>query len=169
MTCLICRYFQPIEPAQHKTDREAGRCKSNCGDSWSQHTAINHVKNHGALDGWCRLHPEAKKYVHNHVCGDISIRDYFITSWGVEPFKIDDNLYEWAQKALTVILHGSWRTRQHAELIAQNTELRRQLQATRKISASRFKRLQKIEDSKPVPKQPTTEEPVAYPYLVAAE
>lgn len=169
MTCLICRYFQPIEPAQHKADREAGRCQSDCGTDWTQHTAINHVKNHGALDGWCRLHSKAERYVYNHVCGDISVRSYFLTNWGVKSFEADDNLFEWAEKALGVVIHGSWRTQQHAELTKQNAELKRQLKATRKISASRFKRLQKIEDSKE-PERLVDVLPVyAYPHLVAAE
>jgi hypothetical protein len=169
MTCLICRYFQPVEPAQHKQDREAGRCESGCGKKWNTHTAINYVRNHGELEGWCRLHPEPKHFSYNHFCGDISVYEYFFMYWGVESFKPNDNLFEWAQKALEIVLHGNWRTRQHNELTEQNVELRRQLKQARKISASRLKRLQKI-GNKPAsePEQPKLPEPF-HPRLIAAE
>jgi hypothetical protein len=165
MTCLICRYFQAAEPPEHKQDREAGRCKSSCGNEWNQHTAISYVKNHGSLDGWCLLHPEPKRFGYNHVCGDISVRGYFLRSWGVQAFNPDDNLFEWAQGALEVVLHGNWRSQQTEELTNQNAELRRQLKSARKISASRLQRLQKIEN-KPEPERPVDE---FFPRLVAAE
>jgi hypothetical protein len=165
MTCLICRYFQAAEPPQHKQDREAGRCESGCGNKWNQHTAINYVKNHGSLHGWCLLHPEPKPFEYNHVCGDISVRSYFLRSWGVKPFDPDDNLFEWAGDALQIVLHGNWRSQQTEELTKQNAELRRQLKGARKISASRLQRLQKI-GNKPEPERPVDE---FFPRLVAAE
>jgi hypothetical protein len=171
MTCLICRYFQPAEPLQHKQDREAGQCQSNCGNKWDQHTAINYVRNHGSLSGWCRLHPEPRPCNYNHVCGDVSVREYFLNHyWRVEPFGPDDNIFEWATKTLGIILHGAdtWQERERARAVEQNVELRRQLKRAREISASRLKRLQKIEH-KPVsePERPA-DEPI-YPRLVAAE
>jgi hypothetical protein len=169
MTCLICRYYQPAEPPQHKADREAGQCQSACGKKWNQFTAINYVKSHGSLDGWCRLHPEAKRYAYNHVCGDISVCSYFLNSgWGVEPFEARDNLFEWAQEALGTVLHGTWNRQRSEELVEQNTELRRQLKRTREISASRLKRLQKIENKPTSKPEHSVEEPF-YPRLIAAE
>jgi hypothetical protein len=167
MACLICRYFQPNEPAQHKKEREAGQCQSSCGNKWDQHTAINYVRNHGQLDGFCRLHPEPKLYGYNHVCGDVSVRKYFLNHhWRVEPFGPQDNLFEWACEALTVVLHGddSFLT-QARRTEEQNVELRRKLKRAREISASRLKRLQKIE---PVSEPERPAEPFR-PHLVAAE
>jgi hypothetical protein len=175
MPCLICRYYQPREPEQHKLDREAGRCEANCGNRWEQHTALHYVKAHGKLDGWCRLHPEPKLYPHNHVCGDVSVRAYFLNhNWRVTPFGPEDNIFEWAGKTLGVVLHGdnNWLERERAHAVEQNVELKRQLKAARKVSASRLKRLQKI-DKKPI-SEPNTSEPEApiepfRPTLVAAE
>jgi hypothetical protein len=172
MTCLICRYFQPREPEQHKADREAGRCAGNCGDRWEQHTAINYVRQHGKLDGWCRLHPEPKLYPHNHVCGDISVRAYFLNHyWRVEPFGPEDNIFEWAGKTMGIVLRDdnqTWREREGVRAMEQNVELKRQLKAARKVSASRLRRLQKIEDQKPASEPEATAEPFR-PHLVAAE
>jgi hypothetical protein len=170
MPCLICRYFQPAEPPQHKQQREAGQCQSNCGNKWDQHTAINYVKNHGKLEGWCRLHPEPKRFVHSHICGDISVLDYFYNHyWCVERIGPNDNLFEWAGKTLGTVLHGgnNWSARRNAQLAEQNVELRRQLKQARKISASRLERLQKIGNkSKPESERPA--EPFR-PRLIAAE
>ena len=167
MTCLICRYFQPTEPAQHKVDREAGRCASACGNRWNQITAIHHVRNHGPIKGWCRLHPEPRPFDHNHVCGYIVVREFFHNQyWAVERLKPDDNLFEWAQNALTAVINGTWNWREQHRLAEENTELKRQLKAARKISASRLKRLQEPEKEK----KPSRElEPTVFPHLVAAE
>lgn len=171
MTCLICRYFQPLEPPQHKIDREAGKCRSHCGKEWDQHTAINYVKRHqvqgtNVLDGWCRLHTEAKKVTCKHVCADISVRSFFFNpGWGVEPFEADENLYEWACKTLGIIIHGTWRDQAATRINNENEKLRQQLKHAREISASRLRRLQKIKDKPKAEPAPT---PV-YPHLVAAE
>lgn len=168
MACLVCRYFQPTEPPEHKQQREAGQCQSNCGNKWDQHTAISYVKNHGHLEGWCRLHPEPRRCAYNHVCGDISVREHYLNHyWCLEPFGSEDNIFEWAGKTLSTILHGSpWRgSARVSELEESNAELRRQLKAARKISASRLKRLQKT-------KQPEPEQSPVEPFqprLVAAE
>lgn len=157
MPCLICRYFQPAEPQEHKQQRETNQCESHCGREWDQFTAIRYVRNHGGmLDGWCRLYPEAKRVAHNHVCGQISVRDYYFnSSWGVERMDPDDNLFEWASGALTTVLDGGSFSRQRLEhLEGQNRELRRQLKRAREVSASRLKRLQKSDDepeAKPEP------------------
>jgi hypothetical protein len=163
MPCLICRYFQPTEPQQHKQDREAGRCESRCGDKWTQGTAVEYVKNHGEIEGWCRLHPVPKRVVYNHVCGDVSVVRYFLSSgWGVNPFDSNDNIFEWAQTTLGTVIHGNYRSQRLAE---QNTTLRRQLKHARKVSAARLERLKTIE-AKPEPEPPAGE---VYPRLVAAE
>ena len=172
MTCLICRYFQPTEPAQHKADREAGACQSNCGDKWNWYTARNYVKNHGDLKGWCRAHPKPELVGFNHFCGDISVYEYLLNSrWGVERFDKDDNLFEWAQKQLTTVLHGTWEHRHNERIANENEQLKQQLKRARKISASRLARLQKNkQEQKPEPKPET--EPEAIPThlrLVAAE
>jgi hypothetical protein len=167
MTCLICRYFQPSEPPEHKQDREAGQCQSSCGDRWNQHTAINYVKDHGSLNGWCRLHPETKPVTYNHFCGDISVREHFFNHhWCVEPFKPEDNLFEWAQRTLGLVLHGTWREQRNEHDAEQNKQLRRQLKRAREISASRLKRLQKQNESKPESESERPDVP-SYPRLVA--
>jgi len=174
MTCLLCRYFQPIEPPQHKADREAGKCRKHCGKEWDQHTAINHVKNHPGqpLDGWCRLAPTALRKRYGDICSEISVREYFFTGWGVEAFEPNDNLFEWAEQSLQTVLYGSWQRRHAEQLEKDNAKLREQLKQLRKISASRLKRLR---EAKPTllpaaEPTPTTEAPVqVYPRLVAAE
>ena len=169
MPCLICRYFQPTEPEQHKIDREAGRCESHCGNRWDQITAIQYVRNHGPIKGWCRLHPEPKPFDHNHICGDIVVREFFYNHhWGIEKIEADDNLFEWAQKSLTTLVHRTWERREQQHLEEQNTLLKQQLKAARKISASRLKRLQKIDADKKEPAPDVSEQPFR-PHLVAAE
>ena len=171
MTCLVCRYFQPAEPPEHKQAREARQCEAHCGNKWNQHTAIQYVKHHGTLGGWCRLHPEPKHFNHNHICGQISLPDYFFNHhWCVEPLTERDNLFEWAEKTLATVLHGPNRWDRTNELREDNAELRRQLKRAREISASRLKRLQKTDKSKPEPEPEP--EPLAEPFrphLVAAE
>lgn len=170
MTCLICHYFQPIEPAQHKQDREAGRCEAGCGNRWNQHTAIEYIRNHGGLNGWCRLHPEPKKFAYNHVCGDIKVVEHFCyPGWGVVPIRAEDNLFEWAQRSLQTVVHGTWREQHENELEKQNAELRRQLKRAREISASRLKRLKTDEPPVSPPEQPAHELEPFRPRLVAAE
>lgn len=163
MPCLICRYFRPVEPPQHQAEREAGRCQANCGDGWNHHTGLNYVKHHGGtLQGWCFRYPETRQVKHTHVCGEVSVLEYFLNHyWRVKPFKADDNLFEWAEKSLAIVLHGDgdWSAQERARLEQQNIELRRQLKRAREISASRLNRLQK----------PEAEQPPFRPHLVAAE
>jgi len=164
MPCMICQYFQPTEPAEHKADREAGRCQSNCGNRWNQHTAINHIKAHGKIDGWCRLHPAPLPVKHNHICGDISVVEHFHNPhWGVTKMTPNDNIFEWAVKALGEVLNGTWQEQRADQLDAENRKLRKQLKGSRKVSASRLERLQKKQDERPVEQQPFR------PRLVAAE
>jgi hypothetical protein len=169
MTCLICRYYAPIEPPEHKQDREAGRCEANCGKEWSQHTAIRYIRNHKKnIEGWCQLNPEHKRFSSGHVCGQVSVHDYFYNPhWAVERIEERDSLQEWAQKAYSTVIHGSnnWTRRRNEELEEQTVELRRQLKESRRISASRLKRLQKNENK---PAESESVEPFR-PHLVAAE
>ena len=168
MPCLICRYFRATEPAEHKADREAGHCESSCGNTWNQHTAISYVRHHGKLEGWCWRYPETKPVKHNHVCGEVSVLEYFMNHhWRVEPFDGEKNLFEWTEKTLGVVLNdnGDWNRQERVRLEKQNTELRRQLKRAREISASRLKRLQK---DKPEAEAETPVEPFR-PRLVAAE
>jgi len=78
-------------------------------------------------------------------------------------------LFDWAGVALGALCSKSWEVRQREILERQNKDLRRQLNAVRKISASRLARLQK-EPKKEKPKQ---QEPKPLPesimQLVAAE
>ena len=168
MSCLICRYFRPTEPPQHKIEREAGQCQHSCGNKWEQHTGISYVKHHGGtLAGWCFRYPETKQVQYNHVCGEVSVREFFLNHyWRVKPLKADDNLFEWAEETLGIVLHGNgnWNAQERARLEKQNTELQRQLKRAREISASRLKRLQK--DKPAVSEFPA--EPFR-PHLVAAE
>ena len=170
MTCLICRHFQPTEPQEHKALREAGQCESNCGKRWHfRPTVINYLRNHGgALQGWCRLNPESKSTPFNHFCGQISVFDWILNHWGVEPPDLSEDMFEWAQKSLTTVLRGTPETQERKRLEQEVEELRRQLKRSREISASRLKRLQK---SKPEPKvEPEVErEPAPLLRLVAAE
>jgi hypothetical protein len=169
MPCLICQYYKSVEPPEHKQEREAGKCQFHCGDKWTNHTAINYLKHHGGqIDGWCLLHPEAKQKKSGHVCGDISVLDYFLANWGVSKLGPGETLSEWSQHALNTMVHGTWQSRQNEHLNAQNKKLREQLKRVQQISASRLKRLQQktLEPTKPEPK-PEPETP-AYPRLVAA-
>jgi len=163
---LICRYFRATEPPQHKADREAGRCEGLCGDDWDQYTWVQYVKNHGRLEGWCFRFPKAEQVGHSHVCGEVTVPEYFLNhSWQVEPLQPRDNLFAWASKALDVVLRGNPTDQSYRHLEEQNTELRRQLKRSREISASRLKRLRKPKPEAE-PEQPA--EPFR-PRLVAAE
>jgi len=170
MTCIVCRYFQPIEPAQHKADREAGRCESHCGKRWTRTTAINCIREHTLLDleGWCRLHPKPEKVHHRHFCGQVSVLDYFHRHWGVERIGSDEDMFQWAQETLNVVMHGTWESQQARRTEEENEELKRKLKRVQEISASRFKRLQQQKaNEKPEAKEEL--EPRTYPHLVAAE
>ena len=171
MTCLICRYFQPTEPPEHKAEREAGKCQSFCGREWDQHTAIRYVQNHGSIQGWCRLQPEPRRCGYNHVCGSISVREYFYNPhWAVERFQPNDNLFEWASNALTTVLGGgNPRYQDRRRLVDENKELRRQLKRAREISASRLERLQKTNNEPEHKQEPEQASTPVYPRLVAAE
>lgn len=168
MPCLVCKYFQPTEPEQHKKLRESGHCESHCGREWSRYTAVQYVKNHKQdLTGWCMLNPEGRPKQSGHVCGQVDIPSYYFNAnWGLERIKEDEHLFEWAQKQYTVLANGTHRDRRNAYLETDNAELRRQLQAARKISASRLKRLQKSEQPEPKPLDPLPSNIVR---LVAAE
>jgi hypothetical protein len=168
MPCILCKYYQPTEPEDHRQLRESGQCESNCGKEWNNHTAVRYYKNHRkSLDGWCVLNPKPEPRRAGHVCAQIEIPEYFYNgNWGVERIDPDEFLLDWSHKQITNLCNGTWTSRRNDELEEQNVELRNQLTAVRKISASRLKRLQKIKD-KPEPK--TEPELPFRPHLVAAE
>lgn len=165
MPCLICRYFQPIEPPEHRVQREARACEHNCGNKWDQHTAIRYYRNHQQhLQGFCHLHPTAVKVSSGYVCAQIAPPEYFFNPhWALERLEPNDNLYEWTAKALGVLLHGHWADAQNNRLADENRKLREQLKIARKRSAARLARLQKTS------KEPEGEPAPTYPRLVAAE
>jgi hypothetical protein len=167
MACLICKYFQPLEPEGHRQMRESGRCEQHCGDRWDGHTAVHYVKDHGKnLDGFCQWGPEPKRVSSGHVCAQIDVPDYFFNPhWALKRMNPDERLKEWSLKQYEKLLEGSWETERRNHLEEQNKELRRQLEASRKISASRLARLQKDQKQEPKQEHP----PLEYPYLVAAE
>jgi hypothetical protein len=174
MPCLVCKYFQAIEPQDHRELRETGRCQSSCGDRWNSMTAVRYVREHKKdLKGWCMFNPAPLEKHSGHVCAQIDIPEYFYNSaWGLEHREPRDHLFEWARQQHTNLMRGSWASRRNEELEEQNVELRRQLAAARKVSASRLKRLQKQKPEKPeIPEksgQPLDPLP-QYPRLVAAE
>jgi hypothetical protein len=162
MACLICKYFEPIEPEEHRQMRESGRCEKHCGDCWDAHTAVTYIKEHGKnVDGFCRWSPEPKRFSSGHVCAQIDVPDYFFNPhWALERMQPNDRLIEWSRKQYSNLFQQQGRVN---DLEEQNQKLRRQLEASRKISASRLARLkQQQEESKQEP-------PLQYPRLVAAE
>jgi cell division septum initiation protein DivIVA len=76
-------------------------------------------------------------------------------------------LQNWARQQLTNLCQSSWVERRNNELEQRNEELRRQLAAARKISASRLERLQKQKPEKS--KKPMDPLPANIVRLVAAE
>jgi hypothetical protein len=171
MSCLVCKYFQPTEPEDHRRRRESGQCESNCGKEWNQYTAVRYYKNHKrGLQGWCMFYPKPEQKESGHVCAQIDVPDYFYNShWGLERIEPREHLFEWARKQMTNLVQTSWENRRIRELDETNMELRRQLAAARKVSASRLARLQK----QPKPEKPKQLEQPELPQsivrLVAAE
>jgi hypothetical protein len=151
MSCLMCRYYRPIEPVEHREQRETGACERHCGKNWSQITAIRYVKDHRKyLDGDCLLHPQSTKHRCNDVCGQIVLVDYVTgPAWGIEqPDK--DNLFEWAASQMQTLLDGTWRETRAKQLEDDNKRLRKQLKTARERSASRLERLRKTPEPEPV-------------------
>jgi hypothetical protein len=173
MSCLICKYFQPIEPQDHRELREAGRCEGNCGKEWNHYTAVRYIRQHrNGLDGFCRLQPEARRVPARHVCAQISVPEYYFNNgWGLRRLKSDDYLDEWAAEQFNALRHDSWESQRRSYLEEQNAELRRQLTASRAVSRKRLERLKKTED-KPAPIDKDQPKPIAgnvVPLLEAAE
>jgi hypothetical protein len=172
MACLVCKYFDPIEPDEHKKLREAGQCEEHCGKDWNGHTAVHYVKNHRKnIDGWCRWNPEAKRVISGHVCAQVDIPEFYYNhNWKLDRIEPNERLMEWTRKQyriLTGLHNDTWEEKRLDYLEDQNQELRRQLEASRRISASRLDRLQK--QAKPKPKLLELEPLPEYPRLVAAE
>jgi hypothetical protein len=181
MPCLICKNFDPIEPADHQQMREAGLCEQHCGNKWDGITAVNYIKEHGQecgnkLQGFCRLNPEPRPVSSAHVCAQIDVPNYFFnTYWGVERRRQDDRLLDWARAQYEALLQDSWQEAHRKQLEKENKVLRRQLESVRKISASRLARLQRRQE--PQQQKPETLEPFEpleplpqqFPRLVAAE
>jgi hypothetical protein len=148
MTCLLCRYFQPVEPAEHRQQRENGDCQEYCGTRWNQFTAVHYIKRHGKnLEGYCHWDQDGKKVGSGYVCAGISVRETFLNeNWGVRPLTPDDNLFEWAGQQQSTVLHGNWRRRETQRLEEENQTLRAQLKKSRELSK---KRLEKIKAAQP--------------------
>jgi len=161
MCCLVCKYFDPIEPNDHKQLREAGRCEANCGKEWTNVTAVRFVREHRKnIDGWCLHRPEPKLKNSGHICAQISVPEYFFNKyWGLERMESDDTLRGWARNVMRDLMAESYEQQRIDQLEKHNTELLRQLAAARKISASRLARLKK---------QPITPARSDYPRLVAS-
>jgi hypothetical protein len=168
MTCLMCRYFQPAEPEEHKQQRESGTCQQSCGRDWDHFTAIQYVRRHKqAVDGWCLLMPQPLVRRSAQVCGQISLLEVLTNPyWAITPFDRarDETLHEWASKQYQTLLYGlDGRRTEREHLEEQNKTLKQQLKAARKISASRLERLQKRDQKKP--DQPEQQEPPKLPAL----
>ena len=148
MSCLFCRYFEPIEPEQHKKDREARRCRAGCGNEWSIHTAGAYVRAHNMnLEGLCHLEPQLVKVKANDVCSHIDPLEYVN---GTRPDRIDpnENLSDWSRSLMNRHVHGTWREQQEAHLRAQNAELKALLKVSRERSRKRMERIQALEKDK---------------------
>jgi hypothetical protein len=160
MCCLTCSYFQAIEPPEHKAAREAGRCEGSCGKEWNWRTAILYVRNHKEpLKGFCRFNPLAVETSPWGACGQhrpVLGKD---NGWGIRAFdgERDCGLMEWAIKGYRDLMRGDsgdWSSRRLNYLEEMNGQLRQQLAAARKRSASRLARLQKNKKPRPEPKLP---------------
>lgn len=177
MPCLICKYFQAIEPEAHKQLRESGRCESHCGKEWNFWTAVNLVKRHRLpVDGWCLFYPEARLKKSGHVCGQIDVPEHLYTHWGLERRESHHTLMGWSERQYHKLFEKPWEEQRREDLEEQNKELRRQLEASRRVSASRLARLKKQKPEQSTPnKEPAPEEQPLDPLpnnivrLVAAE
>ena len=155
MSCLMCRYYRASEPVEHQRVREAGKCEHSCGNKWDRHAAIQYVRRHRKyLQGFCLHDPQPVPHNCADVCGQISTMDWLIAHWGIEPFKAEDNLHDWAAEQMQTLLDGSWRDQRAEKLENDVKRLRAELKASKKLSASRLERLRKPKPAtEPKPKQ----------------
>lgn len=155
MCCLTCAYFDPIESSEHRKEREANRCTSQCGKQWDWHTAFHYVGAHEEpLFGICRHAPEGLRKASWDVCGQhYPVLPSLDNGWGVREFGSKDNdrsLMEFAQEQYLTIKNFN-KTSENGRIAAleeQNRALRKQLATARKRSAVRLARLQKA--AKPI-------------------
>ena len=143
MACVVCKYFDAIEPAEHKVEREAGRCEHRCGREWNGHTGVMYVRNHRKnIEGWCRWAPEGKKVSSGHVCGQIEVVDFYYNHhWRLDRIGPGERLKDWSFEQYRILLGTAPQEQRIAELEEQNKELRGHLAASRRVSASRLARL----------------------------
>lgn len=153
MPCLLCEYFQPIEPDDHRVARETGACQEYCGSYWNRTTAIQYLRRHPEsrkLRGWCRLNPQPLERSYDDVCGQVSLVN--LPDWldaNVTARPPGQDLVQWAASSIRVVRAGSWRGQRIAELENTNKMLKRGLEIARKRSAARLQKLQKLQAPKP--------------------
>jgi hypothetical protein len=158
MPCLICRYFHPIEPEQHRAARMARTDGCVQSSQFDIHDSIAYVTAHGSqrLDGYCRLNPEPFKRNCGDVCGQVAPIEREIWHHG-RPTLIrtvgEKTLTQWSRETLDELINGNWRDQMHVQDYENVKTLRRQLKASRKISAARLERLKKLE-AKPKKNKP---------------
>jgi hypothetical protein len=100
MACLFCRFWQPIEPEDHRLAREAGT--DTCTRKWNHAGALHYVLSHRKyLEGACLRTPEPKTSRANDVCGQIELATTGeLWSPPTPQFvKPGENLRDWANAA----------------------------------------------------------------------
>jgi hypothetical protein len=158
MPCLLCRWFEPIEPDQHRQSRESGACQQSCGHSWDRSTAMSYVRHHQKfLQGFCRFNPQPLQRSCADVCGQFSMVK---TYWrGLDPPGGKESLVDWSRQQIAIVRNGSWEDREFDYLRKQTKELRQELKTARQRSAARLAELRKLRAAKPKPEP----KPVAAP------
>ena len=154
MSCLFCKHFEAIEPAEHRDEREARTCEFSCGNRWNAYTAARYVKCHKRfLVGFCHLNPKPEAVRCEGVCAKIELA--FNANW-VTPPKADEHLWDWARTAMQEHIHGDYREQERDRLSEENKKLKAALKASRERSASRLAKLSKLtkkekDEPKPAP------------------
>lgn len=153
MPCLLCQYFQPIEPEDHKRLRLSGNCQHSCGDSWDFNTAVTYVRRHRrVLDGFCRLNPQPLARSCADVCGQIAFHlPYWVDGIHGPEDRSIHTLVDWSREQMSILQDGTWDRRQLDKFREEMPELKRQLKIARERSAARLAELKKLRSAKPHP------------------
>ena len=148
MPCLVCQFFDPTEPPQHRAEREARACGHGCGSLWDHHTAISFVHHHKQdVQGWCLLNPEPLRKQGSAICGQIQPVE--LNHWFIDQSQYrkteNESLVHWGLRVYRMIKDGSWRSQRAVKFEADNHRLKLQLKEARARSARRLKKLKAVQ------------------------
>lgn len=124
--CLLCEHFKPEAPNSWKPDYS--------GDVYHAYEARKEIKRTNLHQpGWCMLNPEYIKVTTGHVCGQIKLQRFAVTS-------------------LHLFIWGTYDEQRVETAEEKAKELTRQLKVAREISHNRLKKIQKLKGKTNRPK-----------------